>query len=105
MFWCGGSESIERIHTHCKENPIYVLSEKKLRGLSPNLQIHVSVNDFYISTIGPPIFLLLLNYLLALKAGLHFSGFFIYMTLQDREQMTMSIVKLEYVFETEKSNT
>ncbi len=55
VFWCGGSESIERVHTHCKENPIYVLSEKKLRGLSPNLQIHVSV--IYISKIGPPIFL------------------------------------------------
>jgi hypothetical protein len=24
---------------HCKENPIYALPEKKLRGLSPNFQI------------------------------------------------------------------
>jgi hypothetical protein len=32
------------IKSHCKENPIYVLSEKKQRGLSPNFHIHVSVN-------------------------------------------------------------
>jgi hypothetical protein len=42
---------------HCKENPIYVLPEKKLRGLSPNLHIHVSVSDLYIAMIGPHIFL------------------------------------------------
>jgi hypothetical protein len=40
-----------------KENPMYVLSEKKLRGLSPNFHIHVSVSDLYILTIGPHIFL------------------------------------------------
>ncbi len=27
---------------------IYVFSEKKLRGLSPNFHIHVSVSDLYI---------------------------------------------------------
>jgi hypothetical protein len=42
---------------HCKENPIYVLPEKKLRGLSPNLHIQVSMSVLYIPTIGPPIFL------------------------------------------------
>ncbi len=42
---------------HCKENPIYVLSEKKLRGLSPKFHIHVSVSDLYILTIGPHVFL------------------------------------------------
>jgi hypothetical protein len=42
------------IGTHCKENPINVLSEKKLRGLSANFHIHVSVSDLYIPTIGPP---------------------------------------------------
>ncbi len=42
---------------HCKENSIYVLKEKKLRSLSPNSYIHVSVSDLYIPTIGPPIFL------------------------------------------------
>ncbi len=34
--------------THCKENPIYVFPEKKLRGLIPNLYIHLSVSDLYI---------------------------------------------------------
>ncbi len=39
--------------THCNENPIYVFPEKRLRGLSPNFHIHVSVCDL----IGPHIFL------------------------------------------------
>ncbi len=30
---------------HCKENPIYVFPEKKLRGLSPNFHIHISESD------------------------------------------------------------
>jgi hypothetical protein len=34
---------------------MYVFLEKKLRGLSPNFHIHVSVSDFYIPRIGPPI--------------------------------------------------
>jgi hypothetical protein len=34
---------------HCNGNPIYVFSEKELRGLSPNFNIHVSVNELYIS--------------------------------------------------------
>jgi hypothetical protein len=29
---------------HCNENLIYVFLEKELRGLSPNLQFHVSVS-------------------------------------------------------------
>jgi hypothetical protein len=42
---------------HCKENPIYALSEKKLRvGLSHNVHIKVSVSHLYIPTIGLPIF-------------------------------------------------
>ncbi len=36
---------------------MYELPEKELRGLSPNFLVHVSVSDFYIPTIGPPIFL------------------------------------------------
>ncbi len=40
---------------HCKQDPVYVLPEKKLRGLVLNSYIHVSVNDLYIPTIGPPI--------------------------------------------------
>jgi hypothetical protein len=45
--------SVIRITVHAskkitaKENPIYVLPEKKLRGLSPNFHTHVSVSDFY----------------------------------------------------------
>jgi hypothetical protein len=42
---------------HCNENPISVLSEKELRGLSPNFHMYVSVSDLYIPTIGPHIFL------------------------------------------------
>ncbi len=36
-----------------KHKPIYVFSEKELRGLSPNFNMHVSVSDFYIPRIGP----------------------------------------------------
>ncbi len=34
-----------------------MLPEKKLRDLSPNIYIPVSVSDLHIPTIGPPIFL------------------------------------------------
>jgi hypothetical protein len=30
---------------HCKENPIYVFPEKKLRGIIPNFHIHVFMSD------------------------------------------------------------
>jgi hypothetical protein len=33
---------------HCTENPIYVFSEMKLRGLVPNSYIHIPVRDLYI---------------------------------------------------------
>jgi hypothetical protein len=42
---------------HCKENPIYVLLEKKLRSLRTKFHNQVSVSDLYIPAIGPPIFL------------------------------------------------
>jgi hypothetical protein len=42
---------------HCEEISIYVFPEKKLRCLSPNIHIHVSVSDLYIPLIGQPIFL------------------------------------------------
>jgi hypothetical protein len=32
---------------HCNENPIYVFSEKEVRGRSPNFHIHVYVRDLY----------------------------------------------------------
>ncbi len=35
----------------------HILLEKKLRSLSPNFHIHVSVSDLYIPTIGLPILL------------------------------------------------
>jgi hypothetical protein len=43
--------------THCKEDPVYVFPEMKMRGLSPNLHTRVSVNDLYIPKIGPPVLL------------------------------------------------
>jgi hypothetical protein len=33
---------------HCKEDPICVFPEMKLRGLVPNFHIHVSVSDLCI---------------------------------------------------------
>ncbi len=42
---------------HCKEILMYVFPEKKLRALSPNFHIHVSLSDLYISTFSSPIFL------------------------------------------------
>ncbi len=41
---------------NCSENLIYVFPDKELRGLSPNLHIHVPVNHLYIPRIGPHIF-------------------------------------------------
>jgi hypothetical protein len=32
---------------HCKEDPIYLYTEMKLRGLVPSFHIHVSVSDLY----------------------------------------------------------
>jgi hypothetical protein len=40
-----------------QQNSHYVFPEKKLRGLSPNFHIHVSVSDLNIPRIGPHIFL------------------------------------------------
>jgi hypothetical protein len=34
---------------HCKQDPIYVFPEMKLRGLIPKFHIHVSGNDFIYS--------------------------------------------------------
>jgi hypothetical protein len=44
---------------HCKDSipKIRIFQEMKLRGLSLNSYIHVSVSDLYISTIGQPILL------------------------------------------------
>ncbi len=50
------NEKFTRDTKHCKENLIYVLSEKKLHDLSPNFHIHVSVSDLNTPMISPPIF-------------------------------------------------
>jgi hypothetical protein len=39
------------ITLHCKEDPIYLFPEMKLRILSPNFHIHISASDLYIPTI------------------------------------------------------
>jgi hypothetical protein len=44
-------------YLHCNENLIYVLLFWKLRGLSRNFHIHVSVSDLHIPRIGPHIIL------------------------------------------------
>jgi hypothetical protein len=47
----------KELFLHFKEDRIFVFPEMKLRGLIPYFQIHVSVSDLYIPTIGPPILL------------------------------------------------
>ncbi len=42
-------------YTHCYGNSVYIFVFWKLRGLSPNFHIHVSVSDLYIPRIGPHI--------------------------------------------------
>ncbi len=44
-------------HLHFKENSKQIFPEKELRGLSPNSNIHVSVCDLNIPTIGLSILL------------------------------------------------
>jgi hypothetical protein len=39
------------------ENLKQIFPEMKLRGLSPNSYIHISVSDLYIPTVGLPILL------------------------------------------------
>ncbi len=41
--------------SHCNGNSVYIFLFWELRGLSPNLHIHVSVSDLYIPRIGPHI--------------------------------------------------
>jgi hypothetical protein len=48
---------MDKLQRHNIENSKQILQEKELRALSPNFQIHVSVSDLYIPTIGPPILL------------------------------------------------
>jgi hypothetical protein len=41
--------------SHCNENPIYLFLFWELRGLIPNIHIHVSVCDLNIPRMGPHI--------------------------------------------------
>jgi hypothetical protein len=45
------------LQRHNTENSKQIFPEKKLRRLSPNFHIHVSVSNLYIPTIGLPILL------------------------------------------------
>ncbi len=49
-----------KLHTlqrHITKNSKQIFPEKELLGLSPNFDIHLSVSDLYIQTIGLPILL------------------------------------------------
>jgi hypothetical protein len=41
----------ELMGMHCKEDPIYVFPEMKLRGLVPNVHIHVSISDLCMKSV------------------------------------------------------
>jgi hypothetical protein len=56
LYWVSGVLAISIGSSHCNENSIFVFPEKKLRGLSPNFHIHVSVSDLYIPRISVHIF-------------------------------------------------
>ncbi len=43
------------LQKYCNENWKKIFPERKLRGLSPNLYIYISVSDLYIPRIGPKI--------------------------------------------------
>jgi hypothetical protein len=45
------------VQRHNNENLKQIFPEKELHGFSPDFQIHVSVSDLYIPTIGLPILL------------------------------------------------
>jgi hypothetical protein len=44
------------MRVHCKENPIYVLPEMKLRGLVPNFLIHVQFLGIFVSILWFSVF-------------------------------------------------
>ncbi len=52
--WWGKYRTLQRTNT---ENSTQIFPEKKLRGHSPNIHIHVPVSDLYISTIDLPVLL------------------------------------------------
>ncbi len=48
--------TLRTVGLHCNKNPIYLIPEKELYGLSHNFHIHVSVSDLYIPRIAFHIF-------------------------------------------------
>jgi hypothetical protein len=51
-------EKIYVLNAHTKKKIRFIYTQKKkLRGLSPDFNIYVSVSHSYISIMGPPIFL------------------------------------------------
>ncbi len=49
------SFSINELNMHYNENLVYVFPEKELRGLSPNVHIHLSLSKFSCRRISRPI--------------------------------------------------
>ncbi len=52
--WCKDDSALQRQNA---ENLKQIFPEKEYRGLSPNFNIHVSVSELYISTMGQPFLL------------------------------------------------
>jgi hypothetical protein len=50
-------KGIDALQRHCTDNWEKIFPERKLRGLRPNIFIHISVSDLYIPTVGLPIWL------------------------------------------------
>jgi hypothetical protein len=55
IFLALGILLVTTLQRHNTANSKQIFPEKELRGLSPNLYIHVAVSDLYISTISLPI--------------------------------------------------
>ncbi len=52
LFAYASSNTLATLQRHNTQNSRQIFPEKKLRYLSPNFRIHVSVSDLYIPTIG-----------------------------------------------------
>jgi hypothetical protein len=49
----GKAREVVLFEANCNGNPIYVFLFWEVLGLSPNIHIHVSVSDLYVTRIGP----------------------------------------------------
>ncbi len=56
-WWLGALVPVRTLQRQNAENLKQIFPEKEYRGLSPNFDIHVSVSELYIPTIGPPVLL------------------------------------------------